>query len=88
LPNDLTLQGLPPLNQPQPEGPVLGITSRSGKAAAFIGTPPEFVVRSGAKDFHREALRQAWHSNVRTKEEHNQGRTLATVFDLQHVSDI
>jgi hypothetical protein len=39
----LGFQCLPALNETQPEGPVGGVARRSGKAAAFIGTPPEFI---------------------------------------------
>jgi predicted Holliday junction resolvase-like endonuclease len=52
LPEALTFQGLPPFNQSQPKGPVFGVAGRSGKAAAFIGTSSEFVVRNGLSSFH------------------------------------
>jgi hypothetical protein len=39
----LGFQGLPAIGESQPEGPVARIARRSGKAAAFIGTPPEFI---------------------------------------------
>jgi hypothetical protein len=39
----LGFQSLPALNETQPEGPVAGIACCSGEAAAFIGTPPEFI---------------------------------------------
>jgi hypothetical protein len=39
----LAFQGLPALDQPHPECPVAGISRCSSKAAAFIGTPPEFI---------------------------------------------
>jgi hypothetical protein len=39
----LGFQGLPALDKTQPEGPVAGIARCSSKAAAFIGTPPEFI---------------------------------------------
>jgi hypothetical protein len=44
------LQRLPPLNQSQPKRPVAGIARRSGETAAFIGAPPELVVRPSPND--------------------------------------
>jgi hypothetical protein len=39
----LGFQCLPALSKTQPESPVAGIARCSGKAAAFIATPPEFI---------------------------------------------
>jgi len=52
----LTFKRLPPLKQSQPKCPVPGITRGSGKAAAFIGAPPELIVRLGPNDFDGEGF--------------------------------
>ena len=57
LRNALTFYGLPPFNQSQPKSPVFGIAGGSGKAAAFIGTSAELMVRSGLSGFHGKGLR-------------------------------
>jgi len=54
--HNLTFQRLPPRNQSQPKRPVLGIARKSGKAATFVGAPPEFVVRAGPNDLEGEGL--------------------------------
>jgi len=56
LPNALTFQRLPPLKQSQPKRPVFGIARSSRKASAFVGAPPELVVRAGPNDHEGEGL--------------------------------
>jgi hypothetical protein len=39
----LAFQRLPTLNETHPKRPVAGIACSSGKATAFIGSPPKFI---------------------------------------------
>lgn len=53
----LALQRPPALDQSQPKCPVPCIACSSGKAPAFIGASPEFIVRAGPHDLEGEIFR-------------------------------